>query len=558
MKKYSSKKTAQSLTEILVAKNIEHAVLSPGSRNAPLTTTFQSHPSIKTYSIVDERCAAFVALGIVQKKQKPVVICCTSGSALLNYYPAVSEAFYQRKPLVIISADRPQNKIDQSFGQTIRQENVFHNHIGFSANLVEDSSVKALHYNERLINEALNIAIQKRLPVHINIPFSEPFYNLESSISVSPKIIQHTSFEKLVNVNELDDFAKKWNASKKKMVLIGQLPKQPIFQEQINHLLKDPSIIVLCETTSNIYHEKAINSIDKTIFSLTPHNFEKIKPEILITVGQNVISKKIKKLLQQFPSKYHANIAPEGNIVDTFSSLTHNFETTETLFFSQFFYLTQTNNSNYQKVWLNLKEEKDKKHQLFLKQCHFSDLKVFEIILQELPQNIDLHLSNSSIVRYAQLFDTNPTIEYYANRGTSGIEGSTSTAMGSAMATSKQTILITGDISFFYDSNALWNSYTPEHFVIILLNNGGGEIFKFIPGPDQTNALEDYFVTQHTLTAEHLATMYGYNYFKMNQLDNLKQRLQTLSSNNQPTLLEIDTREVENASILKNYFQALN
>ncbi len=555
--KYSSKKIVQSLTEILVAKQITHTVISPGSRNAPLTTTFQSHPSIKPYSIVDERCAAFVSLGIIQKIKRPVVACCTSGSALLNYYPAVSEAFYQNRPLIIISADRPKEKIDQSFGQTIRQENVFKNHIGFSANLIEDSSEKGLRYNERLINEALNIAIQKQLPIHINIPFSEPFYGLEESISVSPKIIQHTPFDKVLNVNELDEFAKKWNVSKKKMVLIGQLPKQTLFQEQINHLLKDPSVIVLHETTSNINHEKAINSIDKTIFSLSPHDFEKIKPEILITVGKNIISKKIKKLLEQFPAKYHANIAPNGNIIDTFSSLTHNFETKEELFFSQFFYLTQPHESNYQERWLNLKKEKHQKHQTFLNQCEFSDLKVFETVLQQLPQNIDLHLSNSSIVRYAQLFDLNPTIEHFCNRGTSGIDGSTSTAIGSAIASSKQTVFITGDISFFYDSNALWNSYTPQNFVIILLNNGGGEIFKFIPGPDQTNALKDYFATEHTLTAKHLATMYGYQYSKVIQLNDLQNQLQHVFSHNQPTLLEIDTRNVENATILRNYFQAL-
>ncbi|MFV0529962.1 MAG: 2-succinyl-5-enolpyruvyl-6-hydroxy-3-cyclohexene-1-carboxylic-acid synthase [Flavobacteriales bacterium] len=555
--KYSSEKTAQSLTEILVSKQIDHIVISPGSRNAPLTTTFYSHPAVKPYSVVDERSAAFVALGMIQKIKKPVVACCTSGSALLNYYPAVSEAFYQNKPLIIISADRPKEKIDQSFGQTVRQENVFKNHIGFSANLVEDSSEKGLRYNERLINEALNIAVQKQLPVHINIPFSEPFYGLEKFISVSPKIIQHSSFDKILNVNELENFSKIWNCSKQKMVLIGQLPKTTLFQEQIDHLLKDPSVIILHETTSNIYHKKAINSIDKIIFSLSDADFERIKPEILITVEKNIISKKIKNFLEKYPAKYHANINFNGDVIDTFSSLTHNFETTPELFFSQFFYLTKFISSDYQDIWLNLKQEKQKKHTAFLTQCEFSDLKVFETILKQLPSDIDLHLSNSSIVRYAQLFDINSTIEHYCNRGTSGIDGSMSTAIGSAMMTSKQTVFITGDISFFYDSNALWNSYTPQNFVIILINNGGGEIFKFIPGPDKTDALKQYFVTEHSLTAQYLAQMHGYHYAKVNHLEDLQKQLPAVFLSNQPTLLEIDTRKVENATILKNYFQFL-
>lgn len=555
--KYSSKKVAQSLTEIMISKKIEHVIVSPGSRNAPLTTTFQSHPSIKPYSIVDERCAAFVALGMSIKKKQPIAVCCTSGSALLNYYPAVSEAFYQNVPLIILSADRPKEKIDQSFGQTIRQEHVFQNHIGFSANLIEDSSEKGLRYNERLINEALNIAIQKQLPVHINIPFSEPFYDLEETISVSPKIIQQLPFDKVLQVDELNCFATLWNQSKKKMVLLGQLPKESLFQEQINHLLEDPSVIVLHETTSNISHEKTINSIDKTIFSLSEDDFKRVKPDILITLGKNIISKKIKKLLELYPAKYHANISPNGDVIDTFSSLTHHFETTPEMFFSQFFYLTKIQDSDYQENWLSIKNQKNTKHQSYLQHCPFSDLKVFEIILQALPQNIDLHCSNSSIIRYAQLFDIDSSIEHFCNRGTSGIDGSTSTALGAAMVSKKQTVFITGDISFFYDSNALWNNYTPSNLVIILLNNGGGEIFKFIPGPDQTNALQNYFATEHTLTAKHLASMYGYHYLTANNLESLHNHIPNLFSKNQPTLLEINTQKVENATILRQYFEFL-
>ncbi len=555
--KYSSKKIAQSITEILISKDITESIISPGSRNAPLTTTFESHPKIKTYSIVDERCAAFFALGIIQKTNHPAVICCTSGSALLNYYPAVSEAFYNNKPLIILSADRPKDKIDQSVGQAIRQENVFHNHIAFSANLIEDESEKGLKYNDRLINEAINISIKKQLPVHINIPFSEPFYDLTDTISVKPKIINHISFDNVINVNELDDFAKKWNHSKRKMVLVGQLDKQSVFQKQIDHLLKDSSVIVLHETTSNIYHENAINSIDKTIFSLPVDTFDTYRPEILITVGKNIISKKIKKLLETFPAKYHANIAPNGNTIDTFSSLTHNFETTEEMFFSQFFYLTKNNDSNYQQDWLKLKEITQKNHLKYLQQCNFSDLKAFDLILNSLPNNSDLHLSNSSIVRYAQLFNINRTIKNYCNRGTSGIDGSTSTAIGSAIKTKNQSILITGDISFLYDSNALWNNYTPNNFVIILINNGGGEIFKFIQGPNKTNALNDYFVTRHNLNGKQLAEMYQYNYSIVRGIDELKQSLESIFTNNRPSLLEVDTKQIENASILKEYFQSL-
>lgn len=550
--KYSNKKLAQSIAQLLVYKSIHNVVLSPGSRNAPLTTTFQSHPDINLYSIVDERCAAFVALGMIQKTHNPVAICCTSGSALLNYYPAVSEAFYRNLPLIILSADRPKDKVDQSVGQTIRQENVFENHIGLSVNLTEDESVKGMQYNERLINEALNFAIQKQLPVHINIPFSEPLYGLEETMCASPKVIQPIHFDKVLAVNELEAFAKLWNASEKKLVLVGMFPKDELLQTQINHLLEDPSCIVLSETTSNIHHEKLIDTIDQTIFSLNEEELETLRPEILLTIGQNIISKKVKDFIAKHPPKVHLNIEPNGNIIDTFDTLTHSFETSPTLFFSQFFYLTQNKTSDYQEKWLNLKNKKRIRHVEYLAQCPFSDLKAMEFILHNLPQNTDLHLGNSSVVRYAQLFEPNSSVEYFSNRGTSGIDGSTSTAIGSAMMSDRPSVLITGDISFFYDSNALWNKYIPENFIIIILNNGGGEIFKFIPGPDKTDALNDYFVTQHQLSAVHLAQMYQFEYISIESLEDLTKI--NLQNPKNKTIIEIKTQNSENTLILKQYF----
>lgn len=556
--RYSSKKIVQSLTKILIHHGINKIIVSPGSRNAPLILDFKAHPKIKLYSIVDERCAAFVALGMIKKTQNPVAVCCTSGSALLNYYPAISEAFYQNKPLIVLSADRPKNKIDQSFGQTIRQENVFKNHIGFSANLIEDESPNGLRYNERLIHGAIHTAIQKQIPVHINIPFSEPLYNLEERNTSSSKIIQQGKFEKIPDSHQLRDFANHWNTSGKKMILVGEMQKSEDFQEQMNHFLEDESVVVLCETTSNIAHVKAINNIDQAVFSLSDESFEKMKPEVLLTLSRNIISKKIKSLLEKHPPRYHANISPDGLLIDTFSSLTHHFETSVELFLSQFSHWVKKNHSSkYQQTWLRIKQEKKKKHEVFLKHCPYSDLKVFELIINRLPQNIDLHLGNSSIVRYAQLFEVHPSIEHYSNRGTSGIEGSTSTAMGSAMVSQRQTVVITGDISFFYDSNALWNHYTPKNFVIILLNNGGGEIFKFISDFDKTEVPENYFVTPHSLTAQHLTKMFDYHYFKANNIVNLSEQLSIIFSQNAPTILEIDTQKTNNAEILKDYFEAL-
>src|SRR5690554_1898622 len=175
---------AQNLIEIFRQKGIENIVISPGSRNAPLTIGFTSNPEITCYSIVDERCAGFFALGIAQQIRKPVAVVCTSGSALLNYYPALAEAFYSQIPFVVVSADRPVNKIDIGDGQTIRQQNVFSNHILYNANLTEEASEE----NNRKIYEALDISVLKKGPVHINIPFEEPLYETVTELTVKPVI----------------------------------------------------------------------------------------------------------------------------------------------------------------------------------------------------------------------------------------------------------------------------------------------------------------------------------------------------------------------------------
>ncbi len=218
--KFSNKILSQTLVQLCLDKGIEHIVISPGSRNAPLTIGFGENPNFNCFSIVDERCAAFFALGIAQQIKKPVAIICTSGSALLNYYPAVAEAFYSDIPLVVISADRPSNYIDIGDGQTIRQQNVFENHILYSANCIEGEEFQIK--NETEINIALNIAIELNGPVHINIPFSEPLYHTtESQLvwpqNVKPRLIKET-------LEDLNPFVEQWNNSKRKLILVGSLP----------------------------------------------------------------------------------------------------------------------------------------------------------------------------------------------------------------------------------------------------------------------------------------------------------------------------------------------
>lgn len=548
---FPKKELAQLLISACYQFGIETVVISPGSRNAPLTIGFVNHPNIQSLSVVDERCAAFFALGIAQQTQKPVAILCTSGSALLNYYPAIAEAFYSNIPLIVLSTDRPKHLIDIGDGQTIRQENVFENHVLFSANLVESERFKTK--NAQLIGEALQIAISQKGPVHVNIPFDEPLY--ETVDELQKFHFPHISMSSLDN-NHIDykQFAKIWNAAKKKMILVGV--SYP--DEQLHHLMDlyadDKSVLILTETTSNLHHEKAINSIDQLIFSLNEEEFKDLRPEILITYGGMIVSKKIKSFLRKYQPNHHWNI-DEKKATNTFFCLSEFFQTKPADFFENFNSLISNTTSDYQSKWLKIRDEKRVKHSEFLATLNHSDFKVFEQVLASIPENLQLQISNSAIIRYAQLFTVSSTLNVFCNRGTSGIDGSTSTAIGAAFASEKQTVFITGDLSFFYDSNGLWNKYIPKNFRIILINNSGGGIFKIIPGPKTTNALE-YFEAPHCLTAKHLATMFQFEYLKAFSTESVQESLISFyESSEKPKILEIFTPSNENSDILNQYFK---
>ena len=544
---------AQFLIASLVANNVEHAVISPGSRNAPLIIGFSNHPSIKTYSIVDERSAAFFALGMAQQLKKPVAIVCTSGSALLNYYPAIAEAFYSNIPLVVISADRPAHLIDVGDGQTIRQEHVFENHILAAISLDEKLDIEGSILE--MIQETIKIAKLEKGPVHINIPFDEPLYETVSEILNLETVVD--DFEEIpLNVDELQQYANVWNSATKKIVLVGEHFPDELLQTQLTHLTKDPSVLVLIENTANVSHEKFINSIDKLIFPLEDFELAQFQPDILLTLGGMIVSKKIKQHLRKFQPKTHWHVDSK-RAFDTFFCLKHHFKITPQLFFSQFFFLTKPTESNFQQYWLAKKTIRLKKHHDFIENCEFSDLKVFDVLLKSIPKNTQLQLSNSAVIRYSQLFDIKKEVNVFCNRGTSGIDGSTSTAIGAACISIKNTIFMTGDISFFYDSNALWNNYIPANFRIIIVNNGGGGIFRFIPGPQQSEAL-DYFETPHQLTAEHLCKMYKFAYATVKNEFELNRELAGFyEASNLPKLLEIFTPREENDKILKAYFNNL-
>jgi 2-succinyl-5-enolpyruvyl-6-hydroxy-3-cyclohexene-1-carboxylate synthase len=547
---YPKKELAQTIIAACRQFEIQTVVISPGSRNAPLTIGFSNHEDFETLSIVDERCAAFFALGIAQQKQKPVALVCTSGSALLNYYPAIAEAYYSQIPIVVISADRPSHFIDIGDGQTIRQENVFHNHILFSANLKENDFDK----NSEKLSKAFSLLHKVKGPIHINAPFDEPLYETVSKMRDFSFKIEKSDTESNIDYNNL---AQLWNSASKKMILVGVHYPNKKLELLLDKVADDPSVLVLTETTSNLNNKRFINSIDNLIFNLTQEEFASLQPDILLTFGGLIVSKKIKKFLREYSPSEHWHVN-ELRAFDTYHVLSKHIKIDSYSFFENFHKLVIHNTkSNYESDWTHHKKLIREKHNNYIKKAPYSDLKVFDLILKVIPDFSEVQFSNSAIIRYSQLFEMNSTITVFCNRGTSGIDGSTSTALGAAYATQKSTTLVTGDLSFFYDSNALWNNYIPKSVRIIIINNSGGGIFKIIPGPKKSSALE-YFETPHCLTAEHLSLMFGLEYSTAHNLKTLQQKVVNFyDTSDKPKILEIFTPSDQNDLVLKAYINNL-
>ena len=522
--KFSNKLLSQTITQLCLAKGIDHIVISPGSRNAALTIGFIGNENFNNFSIVDERCAAFFALGMAQQLKKPVAVVCTSGSALLNYFPAVAEAFYSDIPLVVISADRPAHLVEIGDGQTIQQENVYGNHVLYSANCIEGEEQQT--HNETEINIALNTAIELNGPVHINAPFSEPLYRTVEtpavrSQNVPARILDTSSY---LTAEILNPLAKQWNNAHRKIILAGVLVPESIEQQLLDELAKDDSIIVLTETTSNLHHPDFFPAIDQLIAPLTETEFQDLQPDILLTFGGMVVSKKIKAFLRNYPPKAHWHVN-EKKAYDTYFSLKEHIKTDANSFLKAFLPLTEKIKGDYNPKWLDVKMKRLEKHDQYVHQIPYSDFSVFAEIFKNLPRDIQLQLSNSATIRYAQLFNFNASVQVFCNRGTSGIDGSTTTAIGAAYASKIPTIFITGDLSFFYDSNALWNNYIPANFKIIVINNGGGGIFRILPEAKHTSKFEEFFETKHDLTAKQLCEQFGFKYSSAHDTLSVKNQL---------------------------------
>lgn len=548
-----SKLHISSIPIILKRKGVKHVVIAPGSRNAPLTQVFFREFKTHCISIVDERSAAYFALGIALETRIPVVIITTSGTAVLNLGPALAEAFYQGVPLIALTADRPPEWIDQEDNQTIRQTNVFNGNIKKSYELPLQTSTKEdVWLTERIINEAFYISVTgKPGPVHINIPLREPLYdNLPVSHDVT--IIEqeensnYTLSEKLIS-----DFQRAENI----LIVIGQRKPEKQFGKLIENLLSDNRICVSVEAIANLNNVEGIINLDIILATQTDERIG--KPDLVLYFGGQVVSKRTKNYLRTFGNCEFWYISPDGRYVDTFQNLNCIIRSDE----NQFIHALSEHlmKDNKQPNFRNICTETYKKAMMELslnaKEIEYSDLAVFYNITGKFSQNDIVFVGNSSVIRYLQLFTGKAGI-YYSNRGTSGIDGCLSTAVGVAWSTQKKVFAILGELSFLYDSNGLWNNDLPENLKIIVINNGGGGIFSLIDGPTNRPEYKKYFLTKSNVDISKLCEAFHVKYYKCESLNAINNVFEGFSSGS-ASLMEIKTPTEISPVIFRNFINNL-
>ncbi len=548
---------AAELARLCAAKGLRHAVISPGSRNAPLVIAFGKHPEIRCLQVIDERSAAFFAMGMAQQLHEAVVLICTSGSAVLNYGPAIAEAFYQRIPLLVISADRPEEWTDQGEGQTIRQHNVLAPHVKKSIQLPRNADDLSRWHCGRLINEAIDATLLPVPgPVHVNVPFNEPLYGTAEA-KEDVRLIAPMPVGSFL----LPD--KGWRAhqlstSLKVMVLVGQGVWSDGLKGQLLKLAALPQCTVLSEATSNLDEPAFITCIDRVLEGVDAKNEADLKPDVLITFGGAIVSKRIKGLLRKWKPAQHWNIDVGERYHDTYQSLTHDIAAEPHIFLAQLEGQVKGNESLYGEAWRMVDARMREVHQRILKATPFCDLTVFETLLERIPEGSDIHLANSTAARYVQLFDRLRGQRFFSNRGTSGIDGCTSTAVGAAFATGKATTLITGDVAFCYDSNAFWNDHLSPELKVIIIDNGGGNIFRYIDGPDRDPDLTPWFESPHRRDIPAMVKSFGLPCYSASDGASLKSALEELyKPHDTPAVLYITTDALVSPKVLREYFEQL-
>lgn len=557
----TAKKFCNILFDVMVEKGVRDVVCSPGSRNVPLLLAAASRNSLKKHFVVDERSAAFVGLGISLVSKRPVALVCTSGTALLNYAPAVAEAYYQSLPLIIISADRPEQWIDQDDSQTLRQDEALANYVkkSYSVPAIGEDEKEMLWYVNRIANDALIEANSGRKgPVHINVHLSEPLGLKSEKQTGTQRVIETITGDTVGNRETIKNLAAQISKSKVLLVAGFNTPDSSL-QKAVIEFSRFPNVAVMAETISNLHLKEDDYCIDPLLTAFGSEELDRLCPDIIISFGGALISRKLKEYLRRNANNCrHWAIGYSLTTSDPFMSLSLRINTPPVRFFRNITGALRKmpvalNVADYQKEWSRLRKLAWESKNKFIENCEWSELKAFDFILKAVPSNYNLFLSNGTAIRYAQIIRYHLPHASYCNRGVSGIDGSVSTAIGGALEYKGNTVIITGDLSMSYDIGALSLKNTPDRFKIIVIDNQGGGIFRFIPSTSGLEECEEYLCQPPLLPLKHLADGYGWDYFEADSITKLQECLSNFFGNPRKSILKVSCEGNISAKILKSY-----
>lgn len=556
----TEKMSCNILADLLVAHGVNTVILSPGSRNAPLVMALHRHESLRTEVVIDERSAAFIALGVSLQSGRPVALVCTSGTALLNYAPAIAEAFYRRIPLVVISADRPEEWIDQDDSQTIWQQNALAPYVKRSCDIPAHLGFEnGEWFCNRMINDLLLEAVNgRRGPVHINIRLDAPLSREIEKKDSQPRVIQMVSPSSELPTAEIRALGEKIASPRKVLIIVGFHEPDERLNRALVKLARRPNVAVMTESIANLHSPLFIDRIDSTLCRLYPDEKQSLSPDVVITAGGALVSRFDKEWIRSLDNVEHWHIGIAHTTIDCFKHLSLRIEMQPAVFLRQLASAMQIFNapSDYGAQWQQAVEHAVKIHDSYVSGCQWSDMKAFSFIISNIPSRWNLHLSNGTPVRYAQLMDCSSIHRCDCNRGVSGIDGCTSTAVGASSVYTGTTLLITGDMSCQYDISALSSTLVTSRFKMIVICNGGGGIFRFIPSTSSLPELEKYFAVGTRLPLHELAKGYGFDYYEATDEASLHEQFKAfVGDSDRPAILAVFTPAEESAEILKRYFQ---
>lgn len=580
----SAKPLAGMLLDVLEAHGVKDIVCSPGSRNAPLLMAARARRNLAKHIIVDERTAAFTALGMATVSRRPTALICTSGTAILNYAPAVAEAYYQGVPLIVISADRPTEWIDQDDSQTIRQFESLANFVKGSYD-ISDREQRDLDgwYENRIANDAMLTALRgKKGPVHINVRLSPPLNEMVElrHPAPSPRIIREVADYPMPDKNLVKELAARI-VDKKVLVTLGFLAPDARLNRAMLRLRDHDNVAVMAETISNTHLPQEDYVVDAMLCNLTDKQTSMLEPDVVISVGGALVSRMLKEFIRKSGRRHaveHWSVGPTHTTVDCFQTLSLRIDADPALFLAalsaEMAHLKSIGATGkdaegqpldpsvikgahtYASSVMSNKRIAMSRVFSFASDAPWSELVAFIDILNNIPASANLFLSNGTTVRYAQLVPYALPHASYCNRGVSGIEGSTSTAVGGAMLYSGETVLITGDMSFSYDLGGLSaaSRFNPR-LKIIVIRNGGGGIFRFIKATSSLPDREEYLCADPGLNIAALASTFGFAHMEADSLPSLRERLAEFFNSPARTILEVIVPPNKSALLLKQFLK---